>query len=222
VDVPVLITGSPGLLVTSDICPPAGSPSSAVVARSPDPGEPFRVLAQVGADYNALSAAVKAAAEEYFGHHGWLGLKFSVSDAEVRDAQGQILVALTLTGSLNGTVYFWGTPVLSPDGKIVSVSDADLAAESKLALIGIDAQLPTIITDLFRQPIRDHLRLDVEQLAAPIKTIAGKGVTFPGGSIMIGQFDLKPLDVRSIPSSLQVDVLLTGTATGVIDNIPAF
>jgi hypothetical protein len=221
VDVPIQVTGSPTLLITSSDCPLA-QPTQPVVAQPPVAGQSFRVLAEVAADYNTLSSVLTDEAKKHVGHYGWLGLEFKVSSATVRDAQGQVLVGLTFTGSLDGTIYFWGSPVISADGKTVSIPDVDLAVESRNALLGIDASLPSSITNLFKQPLREKLMVNVEQLTLPLKHLAHVGGAIPGGTFRIDEFTLMPQAVRSIPSSLQIDVLLTGKAEATIQDIPHF
>jgi hypothetical protein len=220
VDIPFLISGSPTLLITTGTCPPAAS-GTIVLARSPTAGESFNVLATLGVDYGTLSSLASNEVTKLSGSWGWLGLPFHVSDVQARDASGQVLVAVTLSGSLNGTVYFWGTPVLSHNGQTISVPDAELAAASRSALLGIDIRLPDLIVGLFRQPIRNVLVHNLGPDLATVAAIGSKNIGIPGGgSLSLGSVAVKPLDVRSSPSGLNADVLVTGTATAVVPAIP--
>ena len=47
------------------------------------------------------------------------------------DANGRMLIAVTVQGKINGTFYLWGTPRVRTGGSILDFPDIQLATESR-------------------------------------------------------------------------------------------
>ncbi len=52
------------------------------------------------------------------------------------DASGRALIAVQTGGSLDGTIYYWGTPQFE-GGTVLAIPDLQMASESKIALDSI-------------------------------------------------------------------------------------
>ncbi len=133
---------------------------------------------------------------------------------QLANTNGQILAALTLSGSVSGTVYFWGTPTVSADGKTVSVPNLTLAAESRTALAEKNVRLPDFIANLFSKPIRDAVTLNLR------KQLPQTGGTEPisfqlgqRGILSLGRLQVTIASVKSIDGELQANILIKGDPT---------
>jgi uncharacterized protein DUF4403 len=217
VTVPFAFSSAPTALLTKETCPAGGALLGlSLLPDEPQPGAPFRILAAAGIDYPTLSALVKSQLKSRHGKNGALGLSFKPADVHVGDAHGQVFVQIDLSGSLRGTIYFWGTPVLSPDHKTISVPGVHLAAESCSALHGLDVRLPDVIVNLFQPTLEKALVFDVDKIVSPLISAGNRTFPFDGGSLSLSGLQLTVLSVQSVPSELQVNVRLEGRATGSI------
>jgi hypothetical protein len=63
-----------------------------------------------------------------------LGDNLLIEQVTASNGNGRTLLAINTSGNVNGTVYYWGVPRLERDGNAISMSDIEMAAESKTAL----------------------------------------------------------------------------------------
>jgi hypothetical protein len=213
VTVPLLAAAAPSLLVTRSDCPKA-DPAPGIVQISPFPvAEPFRILASAGIDYPDLSDLAAKRIGPLESNWGPFHLKFSVKKVQVGNSSGQLFVQVDFEGALAGTVYFWGTPTLSPDGNVISVPGIHLAAESQTALGKVNVRLPDFVANLLSGPLQQALVFDISEQLKELKASGSQTITIDGGvTLELGSFSVHAASVRSIPSELQADVVLEGTA----------
>jgi Domain of unknown function (DUF4403) len=170
---------------------------------------PFRVMADIDMDYAPAAEAARQALTPIRGQ--WRGADFSIqpSSFQISDSQGQMLAAVTLQGSLAGTVFFWGTP--TPNGTTVSLQNLHLADESRVALATVDSALPDLVSRLFETELKNSFILDLEPLVAPLREMTGKTIRLPGASATFGAFSISLNRVRAHRGRLLASALLTGT-----------
>jgi hypothetical protein len=121
-------------------CPPftAASPMKIHMDRSivstPE-GQPYKILLTVPVPYPLLSQQLQ---QRLFHQEvklpNLLGDSLLIEQVTASDGNGRTLLAINTSGNVNGTVYYWGVPRLEQDGNVISMSDIEMAAESKTAL----------------------------------------------------------------------------------------
>ena len=158
-----------------------------------------------------MSDAATQALQPIEGKWGPFHATIKPTRLQLGNANGQVMAALTVTGSVSGTVYFWGTPFVSFDGKNVSLSNLTLAAASRIALSSKDARLPDFIVNLFKQPIQDAITLNLEKALPP--TGNTQPISLPLGSdvlLKLGSLDLSVRRLSSVEGALQAEILVKG------------
>jgi len=220
VTIPFLFAAAPTLLVSKSVCP-AGGPAPGLVQLNSEPQPaPFRILASSAIEYTALSDLAFQQIKQTQGRRGPLGRHFRPTTVQIGDASGNVFAQVEITGSLNGTVFFWGKPTLSSDHKTAFLDDFHLAAESKTVLAGVDVRLPDVIVNLFQKPLEQALTINVDSAVGSLTSVGQRGMPFQGGVLRLGNFDITVVDVRSTRSDLQIDAVLSGTATGDLNSQP--
>jgi hypothetical protein len=210
-EIPLAFLGAPSVLITNNSCPPAEPVPGNLDVSEASTEMPFRLLATIGADYPALSAAATSTLKPTQGQWGLLKLKFKPTRLQVANANGQVLAALSLTGSISGTVYFWGTPATSIDGKTVFLSNLNLAAESRAALSSKDARLPDFIANLFKAPIQEAFSLNLAKVFP--QSDGSQPISFPlpnNGILRLGALKLRIDTVKSVEGQLDATIVIEG------------
>jgi hypothetical protein len=141
--------------------------------------------------------------------------KCRVEDISFTDAAGRVLVAIKITGELNGTFYLWGTPHVGADGASVSVPDLQLAAESKTLLDAIKADLAKILFRELGREIKPLLKFDLRPMIARAGDAMSKTYTAGGAKLNL---NLHPTlaagsaPIYSRPEGIVVNVYFDGSA----------
>ena len=209
--IPLSFLGAPSVVATKASCP-APQPITGGIQLADGAAQlPFQLLAAAGADYDTLSDAASGTLKATTGHWGPLKLTVKPTRLQLGNSNGQIFAALSVTGSVSGTVYFWGTPIRSEDGKTVSIPNLTLAAESRKLLAAKNARLPDFIANLFSKPIQDAFTFNLQNVlpqtggTQPISFTLGNN-----GILDLGTLNVAIQDVRSVEGQLQADVLIKG------------
>jgi hypothetical protein len=174
---------------------------------------PFQLLPTLAADYAALSDAATGTLKPTEGHWGPFRLTVKPTRLQLGNSSGQVIAALSVTGSVKGTVYFWGTPTVSGDGKTVSIPNLTLAATSQTALSSKDARLPDFFANLFKKPIQDAFTVNLAQ-SLP-QTRGTQPISFPladSAILQLGDLDVSVISLKSVDGELQVSILVKGNA----------
>ncbi|GKS58424.1 hypothetical protein YTPLAS18_19510 [Nitrospira sp.] len=94
---------------------------------------PHRILGSIAVPYTALTQTLQ---KQLF--HQQISLDREepvvVESVTATDAKGRVLIPIELGGGLEGTIYYWGTPQLQNDGRMLRIPDLQMAQESKRAL----------------------------------------------------------------------------------------
>jgi hypothetical protein len=222
VTVPIFASLAPSALLTQDACPDGGEApaAGATINANPRANDPFRIVAAVGLEYEALSKTVTDELRSVKGNSGAFKLPFKPKDVRLGDAGGQLFVQVDLQGSLKGRIYFWGEPKLSEDREILRLEGLHLAAESRGALAGLNIRLPDLVTNLFLKRLDKALTFEVEKLTGQLLGANGKTVAFPGGALVLSDLKITDVNPQSIPSQLRISATLTGRATGSVRPSP--
>jgi hypothetical protein len=121
-------------------CPPftAASPMKIHMDRSivsTHDGQPYKILLTVPVPYTLLSQQLQ---QRLFHQEvklpNLLGDNLLIEQVTASNGNGRTLLAINTSGNVNGTVYYWGVPRLEQDGNVISMSDIEMAAETKTAL----------------------------------------------------------------------------------------
>jgi hypothetical protein len=98
-------------------------------------GQPYKILLTVPVPYTILSQQLQ---QRLFHQEvklpNLLGDSLLIEQVTASDGNGRTLLAINTSGNVNGTVYYWSVPRLERDGNVISMSEIEMAAESKTAL----------------------------------------------------------------------------------------
>jgi hypothetical protein len=121
-------------------CPPfkTASPMKIHMDRSivsTQDGQPYKILLTVPVPYTMLSQQLQ---QRLFHQEvklpNILGDQLLIEQVTASNGNGRTLLAINTSGSVNGTLYYWGVPYLEQDGSVIALSEIEMAAESKTAL----------------------------------------------------------------------------------------
>jgi hypothetical protein len=192
-----------------------GKPSSKVmkVTSGADllEGRPYKVLASVTVPYSEVNQGL----QETLGH---LPMKVGKNDmvieqATASDSSGKVLLTIRTAGDLNGTIYYWGTPRLESTGSVLTMSDLQMASESKTMLEDIKVGYWQVVDQPLRDKLQKAVRVDLSDRIAKMKSaITG---THPSGDVTRAMTiaQQQPQRAYSTPGALVADILLEGTAS---------
>jgi hypothetical protein len=135
-----------------------------------------------------------------------------IDKATASDSSGKVLLTINTTGDLNGPIYYWGTPRLEGEGSVLTMSDLQMASESKTMLDDIKTGYWQTVDQQLRDKLQTATRVDLsDRIEKMISAITG---THPSGDVTremtIAQ--QQPQRAYSIPGALVADILLEGTA----------
>ncbi|WNM59703.1 DUF4403 family protein [Candidatus Nitrospira allomarina] len=173
-------------------------------------GKPYKVLASVSVPYSEVNREL----QERLVHQPVKdpNVDMVINKATASDSGGKALFTINTTGDLNGTIYYWGTPQLEGEGSVMTMSDLQMASESKTMLEDIKVGYWKIIDQQLRDKLQTATRVDLSDRIAKMKS-AITGTHASGDvtrEITIGQ--QQPQRAYSIPGALVADILLEGSA----------
>jgi hypothetical protein len=174
-------------------------------------GKPYKVLASVTVPYSEVNQGL----QKTLGHQPMKAGKddMVIDQATASDSSGKVLLTIRTSGDLNGTIYYWGTPRLEGAGSVLTMSDLQMASESKTMLDNIKVGYWQLVDQPLRDKLQTATRVDLSDRIAKMKSaITG---THPSGDVTRAMTiaQQQPQRAYSIPGALVADILLEGTAT---------
>ncbi len=177
-------------------------------------GQPYKILLSMPVPYEVLSRQLQ---ERLFHQQVQLPTTFGstllIEQVSASDTKGQTLLAVDTSGSLNGTLYYWGTPLLERDGNLISISDLHMAAETKTALEDIKPGYWRMVDQELKARLQKAASIDLSQQVDNVKTaLSGQ---HKSGWLGIDLFIVRQesVHVMSTENTLVADVILEGTAS---------
>ncbi|MEO7863352.1 MAG: DUF4403 family protein [Nitrospirales bacterium] len=174
-------------------------------------GKPYKVLASVSVPYSEVNQGLQERLVHQPMKDG--NVDMVIDKATASDSAGKVLLTINTTGDLNGTIYYWGTPRLEGDGSALTMSDLQMASESKTMLDDIKVGYWQIVDQQLRDKLQAATRVDLSERIAKMKSaITG---THPSGDVTreMTIAHQQPQRAYSIPGALVADILLEGTAS---------
>jgi hypothetical protein len=177
-------------------------------------GQPYHVLLSVPVPYAVLNQQLQ---ERLFHQDAKLPTTFNkdfrIEHAYATDANGRTLITVDMSGDLNGTVYYWGTPTLEEDGNYLTIPDLKLANESKIALDEIKTGYWQLVDQELKPRLQHATTLDLGQRIGNMKSALS-------GQHKSGALNMDILMARqeaaraySTRDAVVADILLQGTAS---------
>jgi hypothetical protein len=134
------VTKQTPIALSQTACPPstAASPMKVHLDRSivsAQDGQPYRILLTVPVPYSVLTQQLQQRLfhQEVKLPNIWRD-NLLIEQVTASNGNGRTLLAIHMSGNVNGTLYYWGVPRLEQEGNVLSMSDIEMAAESKAAL----------------------------------------------------------------------------------------
>ena len=177
-------------------------------------GQPYKILLTVPVSYGILSQQLQ---QRLFHQQVKLptmfGDTFWIEQVTASNANGQTLLTINTSGSVNGTLYYWGTPHLERDGNIIAVSDLQMAAETKTALDKLKANYWQTVDRELKTRLQEAATIDLSPQFGNVKSALS-------GQHKRGWLELdllmarqQSVQVTSTQNGLVADVVLEGTAS---------
>lgn len=177
-------------------------------------GQPYKILLTVPVPYNILSQQLQQRLfHQQIKLPTMFGESFLIEQTTASDVNGRTLLAVDTSGSVNGTLYYWGTPHLEKDGNIVSIADLQMAAETKTALDQVKPNYWQTVDRELKTRLQEAATIDLSPQLGNVKSALS-------GPHKRGWLELdllmarqEPVQVTSNKNNLMVDVVLEGTAS---------
>ena len=204
---------NPVVLVGADV-PVDGNPQI-VLGPVSDTTPVYNVTAKVGIPFSAINDKLEAyvATKPNFTGHGY---SIALTSLQASDANGRLLVSATVTGSLRGTFYLWGTPTLNTDASLIHFPGFQLAFESATILDKIKFGLAKLIFGNLGEKIKPLLTVDlapkIQQLRSILNTTRTVHESYGDLSITDAVSVIKPLDIFARPEGIYADISFQGAA----------
>jgi hypothetical protein len=177
-------------------------------------GQPYKILLTIPVSYNILSQQLQ---QRLFHQEvklpNILGDSLLIEHVTASNANGQTLLAVNTSGSVNGTLYYWGAPRLERDGNVISIWDIQMAPESKTALDKVKTGYWQMVDLELRALLQKAAIVDLSQQLENVKSaISGQ---HKSGWLQLDVFVARqePAQVTSTQNDLVADVVLEGTAS---------
>ncbi|OQW33017.1 MAG: hypothetical protein A4E19_06620 [Nitrospira sp. SG-bin1] len=177
-------------------------------------GQPYRILLTVPVPYNLLSQQLQ---QRLFHQEiklpTMLGDNLLIEQVTSSNANGQTLLTVNTSGSVNGTMYYWGAPRLERDGNVISISDLQMAAETKTELDKVKPGYWQMVDQELKARLRETATIDLSQQLGNVKqALSGR---HKNGWLELDLFMARqqPAQVISTQNALVADVVLEGTAS---------
>ncbi len=182
-------------------------------AAVPD-NQPYRVLLSVPIPYVFMNQQLQ---QRLFHQEMKLPTTFGptmmIERVTAADANGRTLFSIETSGNVNGTLYYWATPRLEPDGSLIIMPDLQMADETKVALDGIKTGYWQLVDGELRPRLEQAAVIDLSQRVANMKS-ALSGHHKAGGltmDLLLARQEAGQL--LSTGDTLVADIVLEGTAS---------
>jgi hypothetical protein len=137
--------------------------------------------------------------------------QLSVDGVQAYGSGAQVILAVQVSGAVNGTVYLAGTPAVEPDFRTLRVADLQFTLESDSALVSatgrlLHRRLVSVLESRGRLPLGDRLDALRTRLGAALNRELASGIHMSG--------TLDQLEIRSVypvGDGLEFRVLFGGT-----------
>lgn len=198
---------------TSDDTPPMKVHMDRSVVAAQE-GQPYKILLTVPVPYNVLSQQLQ---QRLF--HQEIKLPtilkdtFLIEQVTASNANGQTLLAVNTNGSVNGTLYYWGAPRLERDGNLITISDLQMAAETKTELDNVKPGYWQMVDQELKARLQEAAAIDLSQQLGNVKrAISGQ---HKSGWLQLDVLVARqePAQVTSTQNTLLADIILEGTAS---------
>ena len=178
-------------------------------------GAPYKILLSVPVPYAVLNQQLQ---DKLFHQEAKLPTTFgdttvTIERAVASDVNGRSLVTVETSGNLNGSLYYWGTPVLEYDGNVITIPDLQMANETKMALDEMKAGYWQKVDAELLPRLRQAAMIDLTQRIANMKS-ALSGQHRSGWLAMdLLMAHQEAGQVSSTKDAIVADVVLEGTAS---------
>ena len=211
--IPIVVKETPTALFENSCGKPSSRSMKVTSGSEPMEGQSYKVLASVGVPYSVLNQTLQSKLfHQQLAFGGVMKENMVIEQASASDSEGNVLLAIQTTGDINGTIYYWGTPRLESGGSVLTMSDLEMAAESKKMLDDIKVGYWQLIDQQLRNKLQTAARVDMSDRIAKMKT-AMIGRHKSGDLTMdVQMVRQQPQRAYSTPGALVADILFEGTA----------
>jgi hypothetical protein len=122
-----------------------------------------------------------------------------------------MLFTIAVTGYLNGSLYYWGTPALE-DRSTLTAADLQMALETRKMLDSIEPGLWNTVDKKLTPLVRQALRIGLNDVLAQIKTGLNGRHRKADLTVEMTVSQLEPTRTYSIQQAVVVELLGDGTA----------
>jgi hypothetical protein len=212
--IPIVVKETPTATFENSCGKPSTSTMKVTSGSALMEGQPYKVLASVAVPYSVLDQVLQEKLyHQQMTFGGMMKDNVVIDQTTASDSGGKILIAVRTTGNLNGTIYYWGTPRLEGGGSVMTISDLQMAAESKHMLDDIKVGYWQQIDQQLREKLQTAARVDLTDRIARMKT-AMTGTHKSGDLTMdVRMARQQPQRAYSTPGALVADILFEGTAS---------
>jgi hypothetical protein len=168
-----------------------GRKSAGLTVRTLELGPAFQAQVMVAVGHAELAAPLRAAAVGQV--WGPPGRQLRIHGLDVRDAAGQVLVSLQVTGALDGTLHLWGTPTVRWETRktaggppaerlILEVPDLRAALQTESLLTRFKLGLLALTGEGLGDKLRAGLRIDLTDRFAEVQRAVEQRLIRPAGA----------------------------------------
>jgi hypothetical protein len=221
----VAVAGRP-TLVLQNICP-APQVSPIQLTKKPlSAGGLFKIYGAVSIPYSELSTLLQQrlvgprphcspddAACQPTNRVAFGELQLSIEHVYATDAGGRMLLAVTTSGYLNGTIYFWGTPTPAADGTAITFPDVRMDVETARVLDRLKIGLAELIAGDLNERLRNAARFDLSSRIVELKKRLSRNYTKGKLTLSVTIDTVKLPQAFSQPPAVSGYVLFEGRAS---------
>ena len=209
--IPIVVKETPTAIFENSCGKPSHSAMKVTSGAALLEGQPYKVLASVTVPYSVVNEGLQ---EKLFHQPMRVGGDDMVIDqATASDSSGKVLITIRTSGDLNGTIYYWGTPRLEGVGSMLTISDLQMASESKTKLDNIKVGYWQLVDLSLRDKLQRAARVDLSDRIAKMQSaITGTHIERRGD---YGDDDGASATAARLfdPGALVADILFEGTAS---------
>lgn len=181
---------------------------------SPPDGQPYRVLLSVPVPYAVMNEQLQ---QQLFHQEMTLPTTFGptmmIERATASDVSGRTLFSIETSGNVSGTLYYWATPRLEPDGSLITMPDLQMADQTKIALDGIKTGYWQIVNSEVKPRLERAATIDLSQRVANMKSALSGHHQLGGLTMDLLLARQEAGQLLSTRDALVADIVLEGTAS---------
>jgi hypothetical protein len=209
--IPIVVKETPTAKFENSCGKPSDSAMKVTSGAALLTGQPYNVLASVTVPYSAVNHEI----QETLFHQPLRvgGDDMVIEQATASDSFGKVLITIRTTGDLNGPIYYWGTPRLEGAGSVLTISDLQMASESKTMLDNIKVGYWQLVDEALRPKIQRAARVDLSDRIAKMKSAITGTHTSGEVTTAMTMTRQQPQRAYSTPGAIVADILFEGTAS---------